>query len=85
VTNTANSVRTGIQNDVASANSAIQSAVSAFNKVNPFGDVTVPQFSIPSLSGLDNIQIPTDFQDSLLKLNQTLPSVAVIKEKLESM
>ncbi|KAL4249501.1 Plasma membrane fusion protein PRM1 [Abortiporus biennis] len=80
---TLNSVRTGIQNDIASANSAIQSAVNAINKVNPFGDITVPQFSIPSLDGLQNVTLPSDVENSLLQLNASLPSISDLKDKVD--
>lgn len=83
--NTASSIRTGIQSDISSANSAIETAVSAINKINPFGNISVPQFSIPSLSGLENITLPTDFENTLIQLNSSLPTFADIKDKIESM
>ncbi|TDL26080.1 hypothetical protein BD410DRAFT_742528 [Rickenella mellea] len=73
------SIRTNIQNDVAAANSAISSAVGALNKVNPFGNINVPQFSIPSLTALENVTIPTDFEDALVKLNASLPTIDQLK------
>ncbi|THH33317.1 hypothetical protein EUX98_g878 [Antrodiella citrinella] len=81
---TLNSVRTGIQNDVGTANSAIQSAVNAINKINPFGNITVPQFSIPSLSGLQNVTLPSDFETALTSLNNSLPTLSQLKDDLES-
>ena len=85
LTNTFSSLRTGIQNDIAKANSVIQSAVDAINKVNPFGDITVPQFSIPSLDALQNVTLPTDFETSLTNLNNSLPTLDQLKDKVESM
>lgn len=79
------SIRTSIQNDVSTANSAIQSAVSAINKVNPFGNINVPQFSIPSLDALQNVTLPTDFEDALTKLNASLPTVSDLKDKVNAM
>ncbi|THH13147.1 hypothetical protein EW146_g7040 [Bondarzewia mesenterica] len=67
ITNTFNSLRTSIQNDISSANSVISSAVNAINKVNPFGNISAPQISVPSLDSLQNVTLPTDFQDALLK------------------
>jgi hypothetical protein len=85
VQNTASGIRTSIQNDIATANSAIQSAVSAINKVNPFGNINVPQFDIPSLSALQNITLPTDFESSLVTLNSSLPSFAELKQKVDAL
>lgn len=77
------SIRTSIQNDVASANSAISTAIGAINKVNPFGNISVPQFSIPSLDALQNVTLPTDFQDALVKLNASLPTLDQIRTAIE--
>jgi hypothetical protein len=85
VTNTFDSIRTSIQSDVASVNSAIKTAVDGINKINPFNPITVPQFSIPSLSSLQNVSIPTDFESTLIKLNSSLPSIADIKNQLAVM
>jgi len=76
-------LRTSIQNDIASANNVIKSAIDAVNKVNPFGDISVPQINVPSLDALQNVTLPPSFEDALTKLNASLPSVADIKDKLE--
>ena len=81
---TLGSLRTSIQNDITSVNSAIKTAVDAINKVNPFADITVPQFTVPSLDSLQNVQIPDDFTQALIKLNSSIPTVADIKEKLNA-
>lgn len=85
LTNTFSSLRTSIQNDVAAANSAVQTAIDGINKVNPFGNITAPQFSIPSLDALQNVTLPADFQDSLTKLNASLPSVSVLKDTINNL
>lgn len=85
MSNTFSSLRTNIQNDIQGANSVIKSAVDAINKVNPFGDISAPQINVPSLDALQNVQLPSDFQDALLKLNSSLPTVAELKDKVESM
>ncbi|KAH9041600.1 hypothetical protein EDB85DRAFT_1365135 [Lactarius pseudohatsudake] len=85
LTNTFSSLRTSIQNDVAAANSAVQTAIDGINKVNPFGNIKAPQFSIPSLDALQNVTLPTDFQDSLTKLNASLPSVSVLKDTINNL
>lgn len=83
IESTLGGLRTTIQGEISSANSFIQDAVDGFNRINPFGDVQIPEFDIPSLSGLENVQIPTDFQDSLRRLNETLPSFTDLKEALQ--
>lgn len=85
LTSTFNSIRSGIQNDIAAANSAIQSAVNTVNKINPFGDISVPQFSIPSLSALQNVTLPTDFETALTNLNNSLPTLDQLKADVEKM
>lgn len=79
------SLRTSIQNDIQSANNVIKSFIDGVNKVNPFSDIQAPQINVPSLDGLTNIQLPSSFQDSLTKLNSSLPTVADLKDKVESM
>jgi hypothetical protein len=83
VNSTFSGLRTNIQNDISTANKAIQAAVDGFNKINPFGDVSIPEFSVPSLTALENVTIPTGFEDSLKQLNSSLPSFTDIKEALE--
>ncbi|ETW83308.1 hypothetical protein HETIRDRAFT_474453, partial [Heterobasidion irregulare TC 32-1] len=82
ITSTFDGLRTSIQNDISSANSAIKTAIDAINKVNPFSDISVPQISVPSLDALQNVTLPTDFQDALLKLNASIPSVSDLKDKV---
>jgi hypothetical protein len=48
-------------------------------------DISVPEFSIPSLSALENVTVSTGFEDSLIKLNMTLPTLAELKEKLDEL
>jgi len=81
----ASGIKTSIQNDISAANSAIQSAINGINKVNPFGDITAPTINVPSLDALDNIQFPSDFEDALRKLNDSLPSISDLKSKIDAM
>lgn len=76
-------IRTTIQNEVGSINSAIQTAINGINAVNPFDDITAPQFDVPDLSSLQNVQLPTDFQDALTRLNSSLPSVEQLKGAIQ--
>jgi len=50
------------------------------NRINI--NIDVPEFSIPALSGLENVAIPTGFEDSLIRLNTTLPTLNELKDKL---
>ncbi|GBE80733.1 hypothetical protein BKA93DRAFT_780396 [Sparassis latifolia] len=84
LSSTLGSIRTSIQNDVSSANSAIASAVNEINKINPFGNISVPQFSIPSLTSLENVTLPSDFESALISLNNSLPTLSTLKSDLDS-
>lgn len=81
----ASSLRTGIQNDISNANSVISSAVAAVNKVNPFGHITAPQITVPSLDGLQNVTLPSSFQDTLVQLNNSIPSVHDLKQTINNL
>ncbi|RDX47869.1 hypothetical protein OH76DRAFT_1441099 [Lentinus brumalis] len=75
-------LKTSIQNDVNGLNSAIKTVVDAANNV-PFFHFTPPQISTPSLSALDNVQLPSDFTSALQNLNNSLPTIADLKNKIE--
>ncbi|THH04494.1 hypothetical protein EW145_g5481 [Phellinidium pouzarii] len=83
LTSTFSSIRTTIQNDVTSINSAIQKAVDAINDVNPFSNITAPQFSTPDLSSLENVTLPSSVESSLTTLNSSLPTLAQIKDTIQ--
>ena len=85
IQSTLSGIKSSIQNDVNSINSAIKTLVDGANKLIPFSKITAPQFSVPSLSGLDNINLPNDFTQALIKLNSSIPSAAEIKDKLNAM
>ncbi|KAG8928369.1 plasma membrane fusion protein prm1, partial [Tulasnella sp. 417] len=88
VTNSLNSLRTSIQGDIASANNVIQSAVSAVNNLIPsFLNVqlSVPTFDIPSLSGLQDVTLPTTIQDSLTQLNSSIPTLDELRQGLDNL
>jgi hypothetical protein len=85
IENTFNGLRTSIQSDIETANSAINSTINAINKVNPFGNIKPPQISVPSLDALQNVTLPTDFEQSLQSLNNSIPSFSEIKQKIDAM
>jgi hypothetical protein len=80
-----NTIVSGLQNDATTLNSAITSIVNELNKVNPFGNINAPQFNVSSLGALSNITIPTDFENALIQLNNSLPSVSSIKNSIEDL
>ncbi|AAW44262.2 plasma membrane fusion-related protein, putative [Cryptococcus deneoformans JEC21] len=85
VTDTLNSVRSNIQDDIGDANDIIQTAVSAINRVTTLVNlnISVPEFSIPALSFLQNVTIPTTFEDGLITLNSSLPTLTDLKKKMD--
>jgi hypothetical protein len=82
---TASSVKSSIESDIQSANNVIKNFIDGVNKVNPFSDIQAPQINVPNLDGLTNLQLPTSIQDTLNKLNSSLPSVSQLKNEIESM
>ncbi|CCL98651.1 uncharacterized protein FIBRA_00653 [Fibroporia radiculosa] len=84
LTTTLNGIRTAIQSDITSANNVIADAVNGINKINPFGNISVPQFSIPALTELENVTLPTDFETTLIKLNDSLPTLSALKSDIDS-
>ncbi|KAG1832363.1 hypothetical protein EV424DRAFT_23058 [Suillus variegatus] len=82
---TITTIVSGLQNDATSLNSAITSVVNELNKVNPFSKITAPQFNVSSLDSLSSITIPTDFENALIQLNNSLPTVSSIKNSIESL
>jgi hypothetical protein len=63
----------------------MQSVIDGINKVNPFKQITAPQFNIPSLDSLQNVTIPTDFEDALVSLNNSLPTFKEIKDVINNL
>ena len=84
VKDVASGLASAIQDSVNGANSAITSAINAINKVNPFGNINIPQISSPDLSALNNVTLPSSFQDSLNKLNSSLPTFSQLKDDINA-
>ncbi|TFK26511.1 hypothetical protein FA15DRAFT_755009 [Coprinopsis marcescibilis] len=55
---------------------SIRTAASVFN-------IDIPAFDRPDISGLDNISLPLEFEEGIRRLNDTIPSVSTIKDKIE--
>ncbi|VDC05223.1 unnamed protein product, partial [Peniophora sp. CBMAI 1063] len=85
IQSTASGLRTSIQNDVTSINSAIKSIVDKVNDLNPSGDITAPLFDVPDLSSLANLTLPSDLTDALTSLNSSLPSVSQLKSEVDDL
>ncbi|TXT09106.1 hypothetical protein VHUM_02580 [Vanrija humicola] len=85
VTASLDAIRTSIQDDIATFNDLIQKAVAGVNKVvSVFGtSISIPAIEIPSLRFLHNVTIPTTFEDSLIKLNQSLPTLDEVRGLLD--
>ena len=71
-----NGLRSLIQTDIGGINKLIDAANSAI----PFGD-PIPHIDVPSLDALQNVQLPSEFTTALQNLNNSLPSVAELKDK----
>ncbi|BEJ15493.1 hypothetical protein CspHIS471_0500980 [Cutaneotrichosporon sp. HIS471] len=87
VTSSLNSIRSSIQDDIGKMNNIIQSAVSGINRVTSLVsvDLSVPSIDIPSLNFLANVTIPTGFEDSLLRLNDSLPTMNELRDKMNAL
>ncbi|GMK56113.1 hypothetical protein CspeluHIS016_0211690 [Cutaneotrichosporon spelunceum] len=87
VTNSLNSIRSSIQDDIGKMNNIIQSAVNGINRVTSIVnvDLSVPSIDIPSLNLLSNVTISTGFEDSLLRLNGSLPSLGELRDKMNTL
>lgn len=48
-------------------------------------DLSVPNINIPSLDFLANVTIPTGFEDSLLRLNDSLPTLGELRDKMNEL
>ncbi|KAG5641513.1 hypothetical protein DXG03_004829 [Asterophora parasitica] len=84
VTTVATGLRNSIQKDIEGANSVISKAIEVINRINPLGNIPTPSISVPNLDGLENVSLPDSFQQGLTNLNRSLPTVAELKNKIES-
>jgi hypothetical protein len=82
----ANGLSSAITNTIKDANSAITSIVNkanslTFNALN----LDAPQISVPDLSSLQNVTLPSTIQDALTSLNNSIPSFDDLKHKIDDM
>ncbi len=87
VTAAAQGVRAAIQDAVQGVNVVLSTAVTGINDVvGVFGQhINPPHIGVPSLTALENITLPHEIQDGLLKLNATLPTLQQLKDKMDSL
>ncbi|TKY85406.1 hypothetical protein EX895_005568 [Sporisorium graminicola] len=87
ITAAAQGIRAAIQESIQGVNVILSTAVSAINDiVGAFGlHVNPPHITIPSLTALENITLPHEIQDGLLKLNATLPTLQQLKQTLDTL
>ena len=87
ITAAAQGIRTAVQDSIQGVNAILSTAVSGINDVvGVFGKhVNPPHIAVPSLTALENITLPHEIQDGLLKLNATLPTLRQLKETMEAL
>ncbi|SNX84910.1 related to PRM1 - Pheromone-regulated multispanning membrane protein [Melanopsichium pennsylvanicum] len=80
-------IRAAIQESVSGINTLLATAVSGINDVvRVFGQhIQAPTISVPALTALDNVTLPHEIEDGLLKLNATLPTLQQLKDKMDAL
>ncbi|SPO26797.1 related to PRM1 - Pheromone-regulated multispanning membrane protein [Ustilago trichophora] len=80
-------IRAAIQDSISGVNAILSTAVSGINDVvGVFGQhINAPRISVPSLTALENITLPHEIQDGLVKLNATLPTLQELKQKMDAL
>ncbi|KAE9392268.1 hypothetical protein BT96DRAFT_830846, partial [Gymnopus androsaceus JB14] len=84
VSDVASGIGSAIEDSISGANSAITSAINAINKVNPFGNISIPSIPTPDLSALNNVTLPSSFQNALNSLNSSLPTFSQLKQDIDN-
>lgn len=80
-------IRSAIQESITGVNTLLATAVGAINDViGVFGQhVNPPHIAVPSLTSLENITLPHEIQDGLVKLNATLPTLQQLKQSMDAL
>ena len=84
LSSTFSSIRSSIESSISDVNSVIDSLVDKVNDLKVFGNITAPQINI-SLSSLENVTLPDDFQEALTKLNDSLPTLSTFKSEIDDL
>ncbi|GAC99243.1 potential pheromone-regulated membrane proteinPrm1 [Pseudozyma hubeiensis SY62] len=87
ITAAAQGIRAAIQDSISGVNTILTTAVGGINDVvGVFGQhVNVPHIAVPNLTALNNITLPHEIQDGLLKLNATLPTLQQLKQTMDAL
>ena len=80
---TFDAIRSAIQTDIGGINKLIDGINSAIKLVPGLSQIS--HIDVPSLDALQNVQLPSDFTTALQNLNNSLPSIADLKDKIEDM
>ncbi|KAJ7497694.1 hypothetical protein FB451DRAFT_1550504 [Mycena latifolia] len=75
----ASGIKTAIQDTVSVASKALQAVSGVARTIG----ISIPTISVPDLSGLDNVQLPQSFTDSINSLNNSLPTFDELKQVVE--
>lgn len=83
----AQGIQTAIEASISGINTFLSTTISAFNDaLSLIGQsITVPTIAQPDLSALNNVSLPTSFEDGLLKLNSSLPTLDELRKKLDDL
>lgn len=81
INSTFNEVRSGVQSAINGADTVLDTAVSGLNLL-PGVNIDSPDIAMPDLSFLENVSLPSDFMDSLVTLNASLPTLDELRDKM---
>lgn len=83
----AQGIRAAIQESVQGVNAVLATAVQGINDVvGVFGQhLNAPTIAVPSLTALQNVELPHEIQDGLVKLNETLPTLQQLRQTMNQL
>ncbi|KAI3485267.1 hypothetical protein L1887_51552 [Cichorium endivia] len=83
----AQGIRAAIQESVQGVNAVLATAVQGINDVvGVFGQhLNAPSIAVPSLAALQNVELPHEIQDGLVKLNETLPTLQQLRQTMNQL
>lgn len=79
-------IKAAVQTSVDGVNTFLSGSLAGINDILAVvgKSVKVPQIAQPDLAALDNVRMPTSLQDSLQRLNSTLPTLTELKKKMDA-
>ncbi|PWN43189.1 hypothetical protein IE81DRAFT_99426 [Ceraceosorus guamensis] len=83
----AGGLKDALQSSVSGVNSFLSATLGGINDViGVFGQhVNVPTIQPPDLAALDNVSLPTSFDEGLRRLNSSLPTLSELRAKVDGM